>query len=153
MNQTEAHRLTAAVCALRPDWPLASVSGWIAKNLLDRPYRDAAVALTWVATDPETKTPARVLEAGPWWRAVVAGGEATVSAITTMCGEHPSERALNCRQCEADAQTADHATGAAAVLDALRAAPRLPRPTAPPGRPDTDLTAARTHIDQGETRE
>src|SRR5690606_24893959 len=35
--------------------------------------RDVAVAMAWVAADPESKTPARVLEAGPWWAATGHG--------------------------------------------------------------------------------
>jgi hypothetical protein len=73
LSQVEAHRLAAALNQLRPDWPLASLSTWIRNNLTDRAYRDAAVALTWVACESETTSPARVLEAGPWWRATQAG--------------------------------------------------------------------------------
>lgn len=72
LSQAETHRLAAAINALRPDWPLASLSTWIRTSLAERAYRDAAVALTWVACDPQSETPARVLEAGPWWRAAQA---------------------------------------------------------------------------------
>lgn len=70
MNQTEITRLVAAAASLRPDWPHSSLLTFITQELAGRPYRDAAVALTWVATDPDTKTPRRVLEAGPWWQAI-----------------------------------------------------------------------------------
>jgi hypothetical protein len=75
MNENEAQRIAAAVHSLRPDWPLASLL-----TLLQRPQlaksarRDVAVALTWVACESETQTPARVLESGPWWTAVGAEG-------------------------------------------------------------------------------
>ena len=49
MNQVEAHRLASAINQIRPDWPLASLSTWIRKHLTEKAYRDAAVALTWVA--------------------------------------------------------------------------------------------------------
>lgn len=98
LSQVEAHRLAGAINQLRPEWPLASLSTFIHKNLAARAYRDAAVALTWVACDPQTLTPARVLEAGPWWKATQAQ-DATVSAISHSCPEHPSERAWDCRPC------------------------------------------------------
>ena len=98
IDQTQAHRLAAAVNALRPDWPAASLSTFIRKNLAERAYRDAAVALAWVATDPETQTPARVLENGPWWRATMAE-QGTLSAITHRCPEHPAHAAWSCPEC------------------------------------------------------
>ena len=106
LSQTEAHRLAAAINALRPDWPLASLSTFIRTKLAEKAYRDAAVALAWIATDEATTTPARVLEAGPWWRAVTAG-DATVSAITVRCPEHPAEKAGACKECVAAAVPAD----------------------------------------------
>ncbi len=98
LSQTEAHRLAGAINHLRPDWAIASLSTWIRNNLADRAYRDAAVALTWVACDAQTSTPARVLENGPWWRATQAG-TGTTSTITTRCPEHPSSAAWNCTDC------------------------------------------------------
>lgn len=67
MTGIEIARLAAALNVLRPDWPTASVQTFIEKELAHRPLHDTAVALTWIATDPDTKTPRRVLEAGPWW--------------------------------------------------------------------------------------
>ena len=148
MNQTETHRLTAAINALRPDWPVASLSSWIRKNLADKPYRDAAVALAWVATDPETTTPGRVLEAGPWWRAVVAD-KGTVSAITHRCPEHPSERAWDCPECAAGAVTDPDELGSR--FDSLRAVARsAPRPPAArdPKPTTRDLDDVRRKADQ-----
>lgn len=71
MNETETHRLAAAINSLRPDWPSPSLLTFIRRELGKRAYRDAAVALTWVAVDDATKTPARVLESGPWWGATL----------------------------------------------------------------------------------
>lgn len=68
MNRTEAARLAAAVNVLRPDWPTASLTTYLAAHI-HRPLRDVAVALVWVASDPDTKTPKRMDEAGPWWGA------------------------------------------------------------------------------------
>lgn len=117
LSQVEAHRLAAAVNQLRPDWPLASLSTWIRNHLTERAYRDAAVALTWVACDPQTSSPGRVLEAGPWWKATQAT-VGTVSAITHKCPEHPDQPAWSCKPC-ADA-IADPAEGLAKVRAALK---------------------------------
>lgn len=144
LSQVEAHRLAAAINQLRPDWPLASLSTWIRKHLGERAYRDAAVALTWVATDPTTTTPARVLEAGPWWKAAVADN-GTLSAITHRCPEHPAEKAWSCRECEE--QAADAATGVATLRDALAKAPRPKAATRPEPKP-RDLDTVRARADQ-----
>lgn len=70
MNEHEAQRIAAAANRLRPDWPEAQLMTLITDKLMDRPRRDVAVALAWVACDTSTATPYRVLEAGPWWKAV-----------------------------------------------------------------------------------
>lgn len=65
MNQVEAARLAAAMNALRPDWPSQSLMSFL-HQVAAWPYRDAALQLTWLACDPETETPARLLTEGPW---------------------------------------------------------------------------------------
>lgn len=67
MNETEIHRIAQAINALRPDWPIGSLATFITSKLANRARRDVAVALAWIACESESKTPARVLEAGPWW--------------------------------------------------------------------------------------
>lgn len=74
MNNHEAQRIAAAMHELRPDWPASSLATLIRKNLIDKPRRDVALALTWVACESGTHSPARVLEAGPWWKAAGAEG-------------------------------------------------------------------------------
>lgn len=74
MNDHEAQRIAAAMHAARPDWPASSLLTLIRKKLIDKPRRDVFVALAWVASEPNSATPARVLEAGPWWRAVAVEG-------------------------------------------------------------------------------
>lgn len=74
MTETEIERIAAAINALRPDWPVPSLKTLMKSKLYARARRDVAVALAWVACDSDTKTPARVLESGPWWQAVVAEG-------------------------------------------------------------------------------
>lgn len=65
LTRQEGERLAQAINALRPDWPLASLITVIAKRR-DRPYLDLALELTFVALDPESKSPARVDHDGPW---------------------------------------------------------------------------------------
>ena len=76
MDEHEIGRIAAAMNQLRPDWPVKSLRTMLNNPLLkDRPRRDVCVALAWIACEPNTATPGRVLEAGPWWRA--AAVEAT----------------------------------------------------------------------------
>ena len=77
MNDHEIERVAAAIHQLRPDWPAASLRTFITKNLAERPRRDVAVALAWIACEPATAKPARVLGAGPWWKAAAVEGAAS----------------------------------------------------------------------------
>lgn len=90
MNEHEIERIAAMAHALRPDWPANSLRTLIATRLADRPRRDVTVALAWVACESATTTPARVLEAGPWWRAAAADGETT---------PRPPKRGELCHHC------------------------------------------------------
>lgn len=115
MTPIELHRLAGAVSCLRPDWPPASVQTFIAKHFTHRPLRDIAVALAYVAADPDSSTPARVLEAGPWWQAA-----ATTDVPTTRndCPTHPLHGLRvdprtgeeTCAGCWADDNADEHAT-------------------------------------------
>ncbi len=67
MNTTDIERLALAIHALRPDWAASSLRSFITNQLGDRPTYDATIALTVVALDSDSRTPARVLEQGPWW--------------------------------------------------------------------------------------
>jgi hypothetical protein len=99
MNPNEIKRLAHAINEHRPDWPISSLTTFIAHNLTNRTYRDAAVALTWVACDtkpdgtPATATPKRVLENGPWWQAAVISGDANGGR------PNPPKRTEQCRRC------------------------------------------------------
>lgn len=78
MNPHDLDRLACALNILRPDWPTKSIRTLLDRpQLASRPLRDTAVALAWVACEPGTATPARVLEAGPWWRAAAVEGDNT----------------------------------------------------------------------------
>lgn len=100
MNENEIERIAAAVNQLRPDWPTASLRTLLGRpELVNRPRRDVAVALSWVACEAESKTPARVLGAGPWWQATsVEGGTSP----------RPAPFGERCRHCT---MTRDHCFG------------------------------------------
>ena len=75
MNDHEKDRIAAALNQARPDWPIKSIRTMLDRpQLSDRPRRDVFVALAWIACEPGTATPARVIEAGPWWKAAAAEG-------------------------------------------------------------------------------
>jgi hypothetical protein len=65
----ERQRLAAMGNVLRPDWPAGSLLTLITQDLKHRSYRDIAIALAVIATDPNTQTPGRLKEPGPWWEA------------------------------------------------------------------------------------
>lgn len=138
MNENEIERIAHATNALRPDWPVASLRTLLARpELAHKTRRDVAVALTWVACESATKTPARVLESGPWWTATNAEGGNTAMRHPTRaeacatCGrreiEHedwwlmnhsfkPLDQATKGRSAEGIAAVREAFTEAAAVL-------------------------------------
>lgn len=142
MNDTEIKRLAHAVNELRPSWPISSLTTFIQRSLGNRIYRDAALALIWVALDVDaagnyvTKTPKRVLEFGPWWKAAeVAGTANQLNKLppkrTEECRTHIGQYADNCGGCRSDqiaesdypeesAMNPTHLTGAAMVRAAMR---------------------------------
>ena len=128
ISRDETERLAAMANALRPDWPLKSLTTFIVNELTRRTYREVAIALAWIATDPATDTPKRMLEAGPWWNASRAQA-ATVSVVVTRCPEHPEHPAARCPACEeANRGEVDHQAGVAAVREALRSAAKYVEP-------------------------
>lgn len=130
ISRDETERLAAMANALRPDWPLKSLTTFIVNELTRRTYREVAIALAWIATDPATDTPKRMLEAGPWWNASRAQA-ATVSVVVTRCAVQGHEHlpAARCPACEeANRGEVDHDAGVAAVREALRSAPRYVEP-------------------------
>ena len=127
ISRDETERLAAMANALRPDWPLKSLTTFIVNELTRRTYREVAIALAWIATDPATDTPKRMLEAGPWWNASRAQA-ATVSVVVTRCPEHPEHPAARCPACDSRRGEVDHGAGVAAVRESLRSAPRYEPP-------------------------
>jgi len=114
MNEHEIDRIASAFHVLRPDWPHASLRTFITKNLADRPRRDVCVALAWVACETNTTSPARVLTAGPWWRAVAVEGDVTTTHTgrTVGRGENPHKVCGICDMwqddCERRSDTSGH---------------------------------------------
>ena len=110
LNRTECERLAAMAHQLRPDWPVKSIATHVWTDHRQRAYRDVAVGLAWIATDPATLTPARLAEAGPWWVAVAdpraPKGDAIPRPGDERCEIHPYERAAYCRGCLSDAKAA-----------------------------------------------
>jgi hypothetical protein len=130
ISRDETERLAAMANALRPDWPLKSLTTFIVNELTRRTYREVAIALAWIATDPATDTPKRMLEAGPWWNASRAQA-ATVSVVVTRCAVQGHEHlpAARCPACEeANRGEVDHDAGVAAVREALRSAAKYVEP-------------------------
>ena len=130
ISRDETERLAAMANALRPDWPVKSLVTFIVNELTRRTYREVAIALAWIATDPATDTPKRMLEAGPWWNASRAQA-ATVSVVVTRCAVQGHEHlpAARCPACEeANRGEVDHDAGVAAVREALAKAPRYEPP-------------------------
>jgi hypothetical protein len=81
-------------------------------------YRDVAVALAWIATDATTKTPARLDENGPWWKATMADSPTVTVHVRPACPDHPRHQSLGCPECAAQVGDAD--SGLAAVRAAIR---------------------------------
>lgn len=151
MTRIELARLAAAINVLRPDWPTPSLQTFLGQHL-HRPLLDVAVALTWVATDPDTKTPARLNEAGPWWQ---ASRTADVPQAVNDCPRHP-ETGLrldpvtgrtSCAGCHVDAHADDSGTirdrGGKPIPDQARQvlAPVLERPGPQNATPDNATSA------------
>ena len=133
MNRTEVERLAKAANSLRPDWPWNSLVTFIETHLSDRAYRDAAVALAYVCADPETRTPKRILEPGPWWNVGAAAVKPTEPGIVTYCAH--GEPGTRCLECHPRTHTGVGPTPEQRA--AIRAA--LANPTAPIAEEDDDL--------------
>lgn len=89
--------------ALRPDWPVRSLITGMTANHASRGYQDLAVAMAWIATDPETRNPGRLDEPGPWWKST-PGSKAAPDHRYERCPilGHGSYPAWNCGACRSD---------------------------------------------------
>jgi len=110
VNDYEAERIAAAINVLRPDWPVRSLVTLLGKDQLKhRPRRDVLIALAWVASETNSHTPARVLEAGPWWKATQAEGATGGNHPHPLragdpdeCRTHKGQHVNHCSGCAAD---------------------------------------------------
>lgn len=158
MNDHEAQRIAAAMHEMRPDWPTNSLLTLLRKQLIDKPRRDVAVALAWIACESNTATPARVLESGPWWKAAGIEGGASQrrtfdpNVNCTVCakpndGRHPEDHVFESETDrlrrlahDADTERIEKAKDWArqGIYGAKEAAPTLPEPEPLPSLPEVD---------------
>lgn len=130
MNENERDRIAAAMHQLRPDWPAASIRTLLDRpQLRDRPRRDVAVALAWVACESSSQTPARVLEAGDWWKAASVAGTDQGSAATLGYFDPTSACDVCAQPQHRHAPTSGHEFVSA--LDAARRRETTPKPRLP----------------------
>lgn len=105
-SETELERLAAMGNAIRPEWPTKSLLTHLRTHHADRAYRDLAVALAYIATDPQTLTPARLKESGPWWRTTEEQTRTPVGR-RIPCVYHPDQPAGRCEPCKDQRATPD----------------------------------------------
>ena len=101
-SDTELERLAAMGNALRPEWPTKSLLTHLRNQHAARAYRDLAVALAYIATDPKTLTPARLAENGPWWRTTEEQTRTPVGR-RIPCPFHDDQPASRCTTCRDEA--------------------------------------------------
>lgn len=99
----ELAKIAAVANVLRPDWPARSILKCLSihtgTKLAGKTYRDVLHAMVEVAIDPETKYPARVIEAGPWWQITRPLHPATPTPNAPICPDH-GETAHKCTRCQ-----------------------------------------------------
>lgn len=130
-SRDEAQRLAAMGNTLRPDWPAGSLLTLISQDLRNRTYRDIAIALAYIATDPATKTPGRLREAGPWWEAArpIAPGTPRGNSRCIACdGFHTPQSPCNVRELHAHSRRRGAALARAELVELGVIRPR-PEPT------------------------
>jgi hypothetical protein len=101
--------LVTAVQSIRPEWGATAVRTTLDRARDDgRPWHLTRAAMLRVAEAPSSRTPARLLEQGPWWNEVANGSRARPArpADLAKCAAHPGELASNCRCCAADRKAA-----------------------------------------------
>lgn len=129
MNEIERDRIAAAMHQLRPDWPAASLRTLLDRPALrDRPRRDVAVALAWIACDAKTQTPGRVTESGPWWQAAAIEGSDSGGAP-----RHTFDPKSSCDECSQPEHrhVAHSGHEFVSVHDAMRRRQNAPKPPLP----------------------
>ena len=117
-SDVELERIAHAVAMLRPDLHPTSTLTWLrseaGRMTARRPYADLAVAAVACYLDPNTKTPARLAQNGPWWATALRvndqRGEGYLpGADGRPCPQpgHEHERADACRACAAERLAGD----------------------------------------------
>lgn len=91
LTREDAARIADAITALRPTWTQNRLMALMANPTIRarRQPKDVAAAFAWIALDPDTREPTRILESGPWW------GTADASARS----DGPAYRYTNPRDC------------------------------------------------------
>lgn len=101
MNFPEAEAIASAVSIIRPAWLQSSLTKMLFK-LQHRPARQVALALVYLAYDPEVESPGLLLKDGPWW-SVASLTEPTYTPPAgnePVCPIHGDRQP--CRGCRAD---------------------------------------------------
>lgn len=69
-------RLTAAAHIIRNDWSKQGLRTLLSDGRIrTRSPREVLLALMWVASEPTTLKPTRILEPGPWWEVTRPAGQ------------------------------------------------------------------------------
>ncbi len=109
-SHDEHQRIAAAMHAVRPEWNPVSLTTYLDRNMLAKPYADLLVAGVVVAMDTKTQTPRLLERHGRWWEAAAAAnGETTkLPPRHTPCDE-PGHTGtdLHCPECIAARPTPD----------------------------------------------
>lgn len=129
MNRPEAEMIATAISHYRPAWLKTSLTTMLS-NLppehRDKPARDIALALTWLAFDPEQQTPRLLREHGPWWNLAALTGPGTQPATprnpAPVATCHHQLRVADCQPCTQRYQQAA-TRGAAKARQALKTPP------------------------------
>jgi hypothetical protein len=147
LTPTQIERLAAMANALRPDWPTRSIQTHITTHHNQRAYRDLALALTYVATDSESSTPARLNQPGPWWRlTTVVEGPPQPPRRCEACSEYHGPG----QPCPARSHSDYAATGAAGMTQVRAAYTRATARLCPHGVGWRDCHQHNGHVIAGE---
>lgn len=101
----QAQKLAALGNTLRPDWKPGALLTFITQELKNRTFREIAIALAYIGTDPEIRTPGVLREPGPWWEAArpIAPAASGGHGKCDNCGIfHSPQSPCNIRQLRSD---------------------------------------------------
>lgn len=98
MDPQHAQKIGRTINTLRPDWPTPSLITLIQQKHSHRSPQEVLIALTVVAVDPDTKTPARINAHGKWWEAAAIGTGLTLAEAKTITDDPKARWAEKQRQ-------------------------------------------------------